>query len=61
MLALWDAGIVPRLTIHDELLFSVPSEIAARELVPYMVEAVKLEVPSVVDAKCGVTWGAIKK
>ena len=61
MLALWDAGIVPRLTIHDELLFSVPNEAAARELVPYMVGAAQLEVPSVVDVKCGATWGAIKK
>jgi len=61
MLALWRAGIVPRLTVHDELVFSVKNKQEAEGLAPYMIEAVKLAVPSVVDVKVGKTWGDIPK
>ena len=61
MLALWEAGVCPLLTVHDELVFSVEHEEQARQYVPAMENAVALAVPSVVDVKCGVNWGAIEK
>lgn len=61
MLLLWEAGVTPLLTVHDELVFSVPNKEAAEAFVPYMVGATPLAVPSIVDVKVGETWGHIEK
>lgn len=61
MLNVWNAGYCPSVSIHDELLFSVPDREYAQRFVPYMEEAVQLVVPSVIDIKMGKNWGAIPK
>ena len=60
MLALWEAGARPLLTVHDELIFSVENEAQARSYAPIMEHAVELCVPSVVDVNCGENWGVLK-
>jgi DNA polymerase I-like protein with 3'-5' exonuclease and polymerase domains len=52
-----------RLTLHDELLFSISKSnrnITGR-IAEIMEHAVELVIPSVVDVKFGATWGAIPK
>lgn len=61
MLDLWRAGRAPLMTVHDELVFSVKDEKEAESIVPFMVDAITLEVPTIVDVKCGRTWGEIPK
>lgn len=61
MLDLWNAGVTPLLTVHDELIFSVRDESQAREYADVMESALPLEVPSVVDVHCGTTWGDVEK
>ena len=61
MLDLWNAGVVPLLTVHDELIFSVRDEDQARGYAEVMERAVPLEIPSIVDVHCGVTWGDVEK
>jgi DNA polymerase I-like protein with 3'-5' exonuclease and polymerase domains len=61
MLDLWNMGCIPLLTVHDELVFSVENETQAREYAPVMENAVKLEVPSIVDVNLGKTWGDVTK
>lgn len=61
MLDLWNMGIVPLLTVHDELIFSVKNTEQAREYADVMERAIPLEVPSVVDVHCGATWGDVEK
>ncbi len=61
MLNVWEAGHCPTITIHDELVFSVPDKEYARRFIPHMENAVQLVVPSVIDIKMGATWGDIPK
>jgi DNA polymerase I-like protein with 3'-5' exonuclease and polymerase domains len=61
MINVWDAGYCPSVSLHDELLFSVPDREYAQRFVPLMEEAVQLVVPSVIDIKYGRTWGDIPK
>jgi len=60
MLDLHREGIVPLLTIHDELGFSFASEVEAKQAGEIMCAAVKLAVPIMVDIESGPTWGAAK-
>jgi DNA polymerase I-like protein with 3'-5' exonuclease and polymerase domains len=57
MLACWEAGLVPLVTVHDELGFSVPNREVARHIAHLMETCVTLEVPSKVDVELGPSWG----
>lgn len=61
MLDLWNQGVVPLLTVHDELVFSVADEAEARRYAPVMENAIPLLVPSIVDVNLGNTWGEVEK
>lgn len=61
MLNMWKEGIVPMLTMHDELDLSVNSEKQWRIGEEIMIEAIKIEVPVVVDCEFGATWGEAKQ
>jgi DNA polymerase-1 len=50
-----------RLTLHDELLFSISDRTVTNRIKEIMEHAVELVIPSVVDVKYGATWGAIPK
>jgi DNA polymerase I-like protein with 3'-5' exonuclease and polymerase domains len=52
-----DEGILPMIQIHDELALSIPDEATARKAREVMENCVKLEIPSVVDAELGPSWG----
>lgn len=61
MVDCYDAGFLPMLQVHDELDFSIENKEQARQIMDIMENCVKLEVPSLVDAEFGPTWGeAIK-
>jgi DNA polymerase I-like protein with 3'-5' exonuclease and polymerase domains len=57
MIACWDAGLVPLVTVHDELGFSVPDRGVARQIAQIMETCVELEVPSKADVELGPSWG----
>lgn len=61
MLDLWRQGVLPLLTVHDELVFSVDDEAEARKYAPVMENAIPLLVPSIVDVNLGNTWGEVEK
>jgi len=61
MLDLWRQGVVPLLSIHDEMIFSVKDEQQARSYAPIMENAIPLLVPSIVDVNLGNTWGEVEK
>ena len=61
MVALQKNGILPMIQVHDELDISVESEEQARQITEIMETCVDLEVPSVVDAEFGKSWGEAKK
>jgi len=54
---LTDEGILPMIQIHDELALSIPDKITARKAKEIMENCVKLNIPSVVDAELGPSWG----
>ena len=56
-IACHDAGHVPLIQMHDELGFSQASEKTGNEITQIMREIVPLEVPMMVDAEYGRTWG----
>ena len=66
MLKIWDSGLMDeidiKLTIHDELDFSVPhnKQKCLDEAIQIMKNAVKLEVPLKVDVEKGDSWGTAK-
>jgi DNA polymerase I-like protein with 3'-5' exonuclease and polymerase domains len=57
MLELYRQGILPMLQLHDELDVSIESDEQGAKVVDIMENCVPLEVPSVVDAAYGATWG----
>ena len=62
MVHMWQAGIVPMITIHDELVLSTPPDhIIAERMRDIMINAIPLAVPTVVDVKYGRTLGDIPK
>lgn len=61
MRACWQEGLVPLLQMHDELDFSLSSEVGARRVAQIMVEVAKLRVPVRVDSEFGPTWGRARK
>ena len=54
-------GIPILLQMHDELDFSFSDPAVAKRAQEIMVETVRLEVPVVVDAEFGSTWGNAKE
>jgi len=57
MRAAWQEGLLPLLTIHDELAFSFSSYEEALRAQRCMVEVLKLTVPMKVDMEFGRSWG----
>lgn len=61
MVMLAEEGILPLVQIHDELAMTVPDRKTAERVIEIMETCVKLEVPSVVDAEFGKSWGYATK
>ena len=60
MASLRSKGIVPKITIHDEICASGDEE-TLKEIIDSMENAVEMQVPFKVDASMGDTWGSIAK
>jgi DNA polymerase I-like protein with 3'-5' exonuclease and polymerase domains len=60
MVALHKEGFNLMLQVHDEIAISVASKEEAERASQVMQDAVRLEVPSVVDVEIGPTWGDAK-
>ena len=52
-------GLVPLLTVHDELCFNVESEEQAARITEIMETSTPLKVPSKVDQELGDNWGEV--
>jgi len=52
-------GLIPLLTVHDELCFSISSEEQASRIKEIMETCVPLRVPSKVDQELGDNWGEV--
>ena len=52
-------GLIPLLTVHDELCFSISSEEQASRIKEIMEMCVDLRVPSKVDQELGDNWGEV--
>tara|TARA_R100000655_G_C2994934_1_gene193592 strand:- start:922 stop:2820 length:1899 start_codon:yes stop_codon:yes gene_type:complete len=52
-------GLMPLLTVHDELCFSISSEEQASRIKEIMETCVDLRVPSKVDQELGDNWGEV--
>lgn len=63
MVMMWREGIVPALTVHDELDFNdVTSDKEAMYRRDIMLSALPKSVPSKVDIEMGPSWGyAVKR
>lgn len=57
LVALHKEGLMPMLQIHDEIALSVYTAAEGRRVVEIMENCVQLEIPSVVDAELGPSWG----
>ena len=57
MLDLYKEGYVPHVQVHDELDISVETKQQAKQIKEIMENCVQLEVPNIVDAELGTTWG----
>lgn len=57
---MWREGIVPMMTMHDELDISTDTEKLAKRCESIMRECVNLSVPVVVDCEFGKNWGEAK-
>ena len=57
----YDEGLVPMLTVHDELCFSVKSKEQASQITELMENGLNdiLKVPSKVDEELGDNWGEV--
>ena len=60
MVELYKEGLIGHIQIHDELDFSIESEVQAKKIKDIMENAVDLEVPNKVDYESGPNWGEIK-
>ncbi len=61
LLAQADEGMLPLLQMHDELGHSVPNAKYAKRIVEIMETVVVRDVPFLVDAEFGPTWGECKQ
>lgn len=55
----YEEGLVPLLTVHDELCFNVESEKQAARITEIMETSTPLKVPSKVDQELGDNWGEV--
>jgi DNA polymerase I-like protein with 3'-5' exonuclease and polymerase domains len=53
----YEEGLVPLLTVHDELCFNVETDEQAARITKIMEEGLSLKVPSKVDQELGNNWG----
>lgn len=61
MVHLWEQDkVIPLVTVHDELAFSVEEEKQARYYGKVMEEIIPLEVPVIADIKMGPNWGELR-
>ena len=61
MVELHKEGITPLIQVHDELDISVADEQTAQKIKEVMETCVTMQIPSVVDAEFGPSWGDAKK
>jgi len=59
MVDCYKEGLVPLLTVHDELCFSISTEEQASRIKEIMETCVDLRVPSSVDQELGGNWGEV--
>ena len=59
MLECYKEGLIPLLTVHDELCFNVESEEQAKKITEIMETCLELNVPSKVDQELGDNWGEV--
>jgi len=59
MVECYKEGLVPLLTVHDELCFNVESESQAARITEIMETCMELKVPSKVDQELGNNWGEV--
>ena len=59
MVECYKEGLVPLLTVHDELCFNVESEEQAARITEIMETSLELKVPSKVDQELGDNWGEV--
>ena len=57
MLDLWNEGYVPYVQVHDELDLAVSNKKEIENIKEIMEQCVKLQVPNIVDAEIGKSWG----
>jgi DNA polymerase I-like protein with 3'-5' exonuclease and polymerase domains len=57
MLDCFHAGLLPMLTIHDELAFTVKSKEEAEAASQCMIDAIKFTIPFATDIEYGRSWG----
>jgi len=57
MVHCYEAGYLPLLHVHDELVFSVKNKKEVKDICKLMEEAVPLDIPNKVDAELGKNWG----
>jgi DNA polymerase I-like protein with 3'-5' exonuclease and polymerase domains len=55
----YEEGLVPLLTVHDELCFNVETDEQAARITKIMEEGLPLKVPSKVDQELGNDWGEV--
>lgn len=60
MLDCYNEGLVPMLTVHDELCFSIGDEDQAARIKEIMETGVPLKIPSKIDQALGNNWGEIE-
>ena len=59
MVDCYNEGLVPLLTVHDELCFSISSQEQADKITEIMEQGLELNVPSKVDEELGNDWGEV--
>jgi DNA polymerase-1 len=57
MVHCYEAGYLPLLQVHDELVFSVKNKKEVKKICKLMEDAVPLDIPNKVDAELGKNWG----
>ena len=60
LLSVYSKGIIPKITIHDEICVSGDEETQAT-VVSCMENAIDLHVPFKVESSIGDTWGGVEK
>jgi DNA polymerase I-like protein with 3'-5' exonuclease and polymerase domains len=59
MVDCYEEGLLPLITVHDELCFSVESDVQAQKIKNIMETGLELAVPSKVDQDIQANWGDV--